>query len=270
MNTGMMMSIPLVPGNPGSSHTLPRTSGGPIVQVMTMPASHNLNSSLLAQRLGRPLEPGEKIPGVPGYSVPPGFRGRVILGHNLPVEAQSRGVMEGFNTRVKVSNPSSDTVYTSISGLQAAQQRVREDGTARLHVTLGGYRQLPDSSSASNRMQQGTAEGTFANQQHRYSDRGPSSGITHSSMRAQRPAPTGDVWQSGSQSSSGKSWDGRRRISGETWDRSWSSDRSGMRDTRGQNRRQSWKARNRDTRGEGSRDSRNQPEICWYYLCTVV
>ncbi|XP_071541851.1 uncharacterized protein [Panulirus ornatus] len=112
-------SIELVPGGPGTTVTLPGTTGGPVVNVLTMSASR---ATSLAQRAGTPIQPGQKIPGAPGYRVPPGFRGHVILGHdNVPVEADSRRVVEGFKTRVHVSPSSSSRVYASVSGAGASQ-----------------------------------------------------------------------------------------------------------------------------------------------------
>ncbi|KAG7172074.1 hypothetical protein Hamer_G001067, partial [Homarus americanus] len=274
-----MTSVPLVPASPGGSVTLPGTTGGPIVNVMTMPASHTIrNSSLLAQRPGTPIHPGEKIPGAPGYRVPPGFRGHVILGHDLPVEADSRRVVEGFNTHVRLTPQGSlsNTVYASVGGLEASQS-LREDEAPGVHVTLsgGGQSQSPGTpsvathSSLTSSIPLGGSTAsmqTSPGRQHRPSSQWKTSNmgssnpaLTHSPMRARpRPEPHPDMmtWSSGRGGLlPGKSWDGAGRgnvgTPRKSWSQTWSSSSSNK----------SW----------GSGDQRH-PSMCVYFTinCQVV
>ncbi|XP_064110747.1 uncharacterized protein LOC135218387 [Macrobrachium nipponense] len=196
----MMMGIPLDPGNPGSIHYLPGNDGGPDLKVMSVAARQE--HSLLSQRQRMFLQPGQKIPGAPGYKVPPGFRGHVILDENLPGTSESRGVAQGFSTHVRASPQSSFSgpIYTSVSGPDASQH-ISEEG---VHVTLSGddgpspWRTGSDRSRTSQQV-----------------------GQTHSAVRSQPisgSAPTSRQPAGGA--TPRKSWDGRRG-GGPTSQKSW-------------------------------------------------
>nr|XP_045613437.1 uncharacterized protein LOC123767647 isoform X3 [Procambarus clarkii] len=269
-----MVTVPLVATSPGTSITLPGTTGGPVINVMTMSASQNMiNSSLLAQRPGSPIQPGEKIPGAPGYRVPSGFRGHVILGHKLPVEADSRRVVEGFNTHVRLTPQDTlpNVVFASVGGPHTSQH-LPEDNVPGVHVTLSGseHSQSPVSSAPSSRTPETTSTSGrqvtgVSGRQRPYSQqrveaaatgqvsesapwlimeslrpRNPE--LTHSSMLVQPVLP-------------GKSWDGvgSMKTSGNSWGRTWSS-----------SNRQPW--------GSGGSSGQKQPAMCKYYTisCQVV
>lgn len=138
--TPMPMGVPLVPGQPGSTQMLPNGDDGRVLNVITIPANQRMDMSVMRQRPRASIQPGEKIPGAPGYRIPAGFRGHVILGHSLPVDGSSRHVAEGFNARVRLTpqSPASDTVFASVSSPQASQQLTSEGGVPGVHVTLGG------------------------------------------------------------------------------------------------------------------------------------
>nr|XP_053645468.1 uncharacterized protein LOC128697666 [Cherax quadricarinatus] len=273
-----MMTVPLVPTNPGTSMTLPGETGGPIVNVMTVSASHNIiNSSLLGQRPGNPIQPGEKIPGVPGYRVPSGFRGHVILGHSLPVEADSRRVVEGFNTHVRLTpqDSPSNTVYASVGGPRTFQQ-LRKENVPGVHVTLSTNEHLqsprvssrpssswsPESASTSDRR-----VATAAGREWLYSQpmvAPATTGLTHSPMRAQprnEPHLDGSAARNGvdasrgrgSSSSPNKSWDDGGVGSMRTPEKSW---------------KQTWSSSN----GKSWMNGEKQPTMCRYYTisCQVV
>ncbi|XP_066958457.1 uncharacterized protein [Macrobrachium rosenbergii] len=186
----MMMGIPLDPGNPGSVHYLPGNDGGPDLKVMSVAARQE--HSLLSQRQRMFLQPGQKIPGAPGYKVPPGFRGHVILGENLPVTAESRGVVQGFNTHVRVSPQSSYSgpIYTSVSGPDASQH-ISEEGVPGVHVTLSGDDRPSHGRTGSDRSRTSQQVGR-----------------THSAMRSQPISGSAPVTAGGA--TPRKSWDGRR------------------------------------------------------------
>ncbi|KAK8395265.1 hypothetical protein O3P69_006164 [Scylla paramamosain] len=136
----MAMGVPLVPGEPGSSQILPNGEGGPILNVITMPVNHGMDTSVMQRRPGAPIQPGQNIPGAPGYKIPAGFRGRIILGHVMPAEGSSRFQLEDFNTQMHLTpqSPASGTVFASVSSPQASQRLTSEGGLPGVHVTLGG------------------------------------------------------------------------------------------------------------------------------------
>ena len=135
----MVMGVPLVPGQPGSTQTLSNGDGGHIINVMTMHANHGMDTSMMHQRAGAPIHAGQKIPGAPGYSIPAGFRGHVFLSHSHPVKTTFHLSAKG-NTQARLTphSPASDTVFAHVSGAQASHQLTSEGGVPGAHVTLGG------------------------------------------------------------------------------------------------------------------------------------
>ncbi|KAK4326667.1 hypothetical protein Pmani_002826 [Petrolisthes manimaculis] len=152
MESGVGMKVDrgvvIVPGAVGTTHSLPNGADGPTLNVMTVAAVRGM----VAQRAGVPISPGGKIPGAPGYRVPEGFRGHVVLGHDLPVETGSRRVLPGFNTQVRLDPEGmSGPVFASVSGSQ--NPRHQPGGTTGVHVTLAsrGGRTHPTTTSTSSR-----------------------------------------------------------------------------------------------------------------------
>lgn len=141
----MAMGVPLVPGEPGSSQILPSSEGGPILNVITMPANPGMDTSMMQRRPGTSIQPGQNIPGVPGYKIPAGFRGRIILGHVTPAEGSSRFQLEDFNTQMRLTpqSPASGMVFASVSGPQTSQRLTSEGGVPGVHFTMsqGHHRQ---------------------------------------------------------------------------------------------------------------------------------
>lgn len=173
----VMQTIPL-PGGPGTTLTLPNVPGSPTINVMAMPAS--------GRRPDGSIQPGEKIPGTRGYSVPSGFRGRVVLGNSISAA--------GFNGQ----RGSHSTVYSSSGGPGASQY---------LTHTQGSHSSSAMSSSMT------SSRHTMPGMQRVYSYRQT---VTSQNMPMTQSEVTGSA-------SSGKSW-GSMMSSGKSWNsKSWDS-----------------------------------------------
>lgn len=218
----MPMGIPIVPGEPGSTQTLPNGRDGPTLNVITMGQGQRMKTSLM-QQPGIYIQAGEKIPGAPGYSIPPGFRGRVILGQSSPAGASSQRMVQGFNTHLSLTSqsPGSDRVFASVTGPHASRQLTSEGGVPGLHVTLGGSEghrprhQDPQQYSSSDDYHTGRGRGTSG----QGTWTGSQSGHTRPSHRGQQSG-RGRPFTSSTSSSRGRtsqpsrsrgtSWNGRQ------------------------------------------------------------
>ncbi|MPC12279.1 Periaxin [Portunus trituberculatus] len=206
----MAMGVPLVPGEPGSSQILPNGEGGPILNVITMPVNPGMDTSVMQRRPGAVIQPGQNIPGAPGYKIPAGFRGYIKLRNVMPAEGNSRLQLEGFNAQMRLTPHSSASgmVFASVSGSQASQRLTSEGGVPGVHFTLSG----------GDRRQQYRAHGQHPSMRgdHRYATDhhqrgiGPAAGHTRPSHRGQPGAPLESGWQNGrdraSVSSTAGSW----------------------------------------------------------------
>lgn len=202
----MMMGVPLVPGEPGTSQILPSGEGGPLLNVITMPASQGMGTSMMQRRPGTPIQPGQNIPGVPGYKIPAGFRGHIILGHVVPAEGSSRFQLEDFNTQMHLTpqSPASGMVFASVSSPQMSQRLTSEGGVPGVHATLSGgdHRQQYRARGQHPSMR---ADHTHATD-HRQWGAGPAAGHARPSHRGQPGATLERDWQNGRVSSTAGSW----------------------------------------------------------------
>ncbi|CAL4144075.1 unnamed protein product [Meganyctiphanes norvegica] len=244
---------PVSPGKPDVNVVFANKMGGEVDQ------------SLLYQRPGKPIQPGEMIPGAPGYRVPAGFRGRVILGHNLPTQAESRKVVQGFNTHVKLSPqnpPSNMPIFASVSGPEASQFLPGSENRQGLHVTLsnGGYQ--PNMPSSSSSFSSSMSHSSLSNGMPQTSMSGmhniPSFQRTVNSMpnmnKSWNNQNVGNSWNNNDNNR--KSMNNGMMTGGKSWSNSWSS-------------RSSWSSR----RGGGNGNSNRQNDgSCGYFVmsCYMV
>ncbi|XP_042869252.1 filaggrin-2-like [Penaeus japonicus] len=209
----VMRTIPL-PGGPGTTLTLPNVPGSPTINVMAMPApGRRLDGSPLYERPGRPIQPGEKIPGARGYKVPSGFRGHVVLGNNVPVATNRITQGLGAHGHLSPQRASHDSTLYSSAG--ASQRLAGMDNSQGVHMTFssGIHSQGPHSASAMSSAMSSGRHG-MPGMQRVYSYRQT---VTSQNMPMSQSEGTGPT-------SSGKSWDSMMS-SGKSWNsKSWGSD----------------------------------------------
>ncbi|XP_076045381.1 uncharacterized protein LOC143027755 [Oratosquilla oratoria] len=130
-STEMMMMVPLEPGEPGSTHHLGTIgSGRTSLTVHTADTlSPNYDQGRFHKRPGAHLEPGDLIPGAPGFKIPTGFRGRVVLGRDQSKTSGNRNIGPQ-------SAGSQMPIFTSAGGPEASSHfRYTPQGRHGFHMS---------------------------------------------------------------------------------------------------------------------------------------
>ena len=177
-------------GNFFPSETLDKENQLTIIEPESFPGSNELNIKLnssgitgntdvkvivankddkkYTQRIGDPLQPGERIPGLPGFVIPAGFRGRVILGKNSPIEAESKKVVKGFNTLIKLQPQnynSNNPVFSAVGG-PGSTGGFSADHKPGIHVSLSsGALNVPPKSNQNTYTPKSNAQIRISNNQ---------------------------------------------------------------------------------------------------------